>query len=272
MFARRLTPTRGRIRGSASSIATTNGHISANTNSALAFATGEYVALLDADDELTGHALFWVANEIAGHPDADLIYSDEDKIDVEGRRFDAYFKPDWNPALILSQNFFCHLGVYRRSLVETGRRFPHRLRGEPGPRSRAALRGADFAASGSGIFPAFSTTGARSPVRRLPPRRSTPSPMRGARARPRSRSICGAAASMERSSKRFACYYQIDYPLPAALPKVSIIVPSTCKLELLKPFTKSLFSRTALFRTSSFCWSSARSEFEDRGRPPILNR
>ena len=118
MFARRSMPTRSKDARIRVVYRDTNGHISANTNSALALATGDYVALLDADDELTRHALFWVANEIASHPDADLIYSDEDKIDVEGRRFDAYFKPDWNPALILSQNFFCHLGVYRRSLVE----------------------------------------------------------------------------------------------------------------------------------------------------------
>jgi len=72
----------------------TNGHISRNSNSALALATGEFVALMDSDDELAEHALFWVANEILCHPDVDLIYSDEDKIDVVGQRYDAYFKPD----------------------------------------------------------------------------------------------------------------------------------------------------------------------------------
>src|SRR5262249_10615137 len=95
-----------------------NGGISANSNSALSLASGDFVVLLDADDELPRSALFWVANEIANHPNTDLIFSDEDKIDEHGTRFDPYFKPDWNPGLILSQNCFSHLGAYRRTLVE----------------------------------------------------------------------------------------------------------------------------------------------------------
>lgn len=101
----------------------TNGHIAANSNSALALATGDYIALLDADDLLTEDALFWVAHEIALDPATDMIFSDEDKIDTQGERFDPYFKPAWNPALMLGQNAFCHLGVYRRALVEQVGRF-----------------------------------------------------------------------------------------------------------------------------------------------------
>lgn len=96
----------------------TNGHISANSNTALTLASGEFIALLDSDDELSEHALFWVAHEINRYPNVDLIYSDEDKISEEGIRFNPYFKPDWNPALMLSQNTFSHLGVYRYSLVK----------------------------------------------------------------------------------------------------------------------------------------------------------
>ena len=101
----------------------TRGHISLNSNSALDLATGDYVALMDADDVIPEDALFWFAREIALHPDVDLLFSDEDKIDEEGRRFDPYFKPAWNPALMWSQNAFCHLGVLRRSLVERVGRF-----------------------------------------------------------------------------------------------------------------------------------------------------
>ena len=100
-----------------------NGHISANSNTALDLATGDYIALLDADDVITEDALFWVAHEIALDPSTDMIFSDEDKLDAEGRRVDPYFKPVWNPALMLGQNMFCHLGVYRRSLVEQVGRF-----------------------------------------------------------------------------------------------------------------------------------------------------
>jgi GT2 family glycosyltransferase len=94
-----------------------NGHISAASNSALELATGEFMALLDHDDELPPHALYMVAVEMNRHPDADIIYSDEDKIDEQGRRFQALFKPDWNPDLFFSQNYISHLGVYRTSLV-----------------------------------------------------------------------------------------------------------------------------------------------------------
>ena len=93
------------------------GHISAASNSALAMARGDYVALMDHDDILPPHALYLVAEEILAHPEGDIIYSDEDKIDEQGRRFGPYFKPDWDPELFLGQNMVSHLGVYRRSLL-----------------------------------------------------------------------------------------------------------------------------------------------------------
>src|SRR3546814_16327171 len=71
-------------------------------------ARGDYVALLDHDDELRPHALLEMAEAIAGNAGAGLIYSDEDKIAAEGPRFDPYFKPDWDPDLLRSQNYVCH--------------------------------------------------------------------------------------------------------------------------------------------------------------------
>ena len=94
-----------------------NGHISACSNSALAIATGEFVALLDHDDLLSPDALYEVAALINGHPEADLIYSDEDMINSRGRRIKPVFKPDWCPDSFLSRMYTCHLGVYRRSLL-----------------------------------------------------------------------------------------------------------------------------------------------------------
>ena len=94
-----------------------NGHISASSNSALELANGEFVVLLDHDDELSEHALYHVAKLLNQFPDADLIYSDEDKINEEGKRYDPYFKPDFDPLLFLAQNMISHLGVYRASLV-----------------------------------------------------------------------------------------------------------------------------------------------------------
>jgi GT2 family glycosyltransferase len=90
-----------------------NGHVSAASNSALAVVQGEFIALLDHDDELSEHALYMVAVELNAHPDADVIYSDEDKIEERCHRYGPYFKPDWNPDLFRCQNFVSHLGVYR---------------------------------------------------------------------------------------------------------------------------------------------------------------
>lgn len=94
-----------------------NGHISAASNSALALAQGDFIALLDQDDVLADHALAAVAHAIEVHPQAGLVYSDEDKIDDQGHRFSPHFKPDWNAFLLRSQNYICHLVVMRRDLV-----------------------------------------------------------------------------------------------------------------------------------------------------------
>jgi O-antigen biosynthesis protein len=94
-----------------------NGHIPACSNSALEMATGEMCALLDQDDLFAENALALVALELARHPDAGLIYSDEDKVDEAGQRSNPFFKSDWNPELFLGQNYINHLGVYRTELL-----------------------------------------------------------------------------------------------------------------------------------------------------------
>jgi len=100
-----------------------NGHISQATNSALDIATGEFIVLMDNDDMISEHALFWVAKTINVHPNVAIIYSDEDKIDEFGNRSAPYFKSDWNPYLFRSHNMISHLGVYRKELVDKVGRF-----------------------------------------------------------------------------------------------------------------------------------------------------
>lgn len=94
-----------------------NGHIAKASNSALSLVSGDFIALLDQDDEIPDHALYCVAVALNQNPKLDLIYSDEDKIDGKGKRFEPYFKSDWNPDLFYSQNMVSHLGVYRSELV-----------------------------------------------------------------------------------------------------------------------------------------------------------
>ncbi|CAM2176568.1 O-antigen biosynthesis protein [Paraburkholderia sacchari] len=95
----------------------TNGHISEASNSALALAGGDFVALLDHDDVLPPHALYMVARYINRHPGARMLYSDEDKLTPDGERTTPYFKGDWNPQLFLTRNVFSHLGVFETALV-----------------------------------------------------------------------------------------------------------------------------------------------------------
>lgn len=96
---------------------TENGHISAASSTALERVTGELVTFLDHDDKLAPQALFWVVQDLLDYPQAMLWYSDEDKIDGQDKRFEPYFKSDWNPDLFLSHNLITHLAVYRTELV-----------------------------------------------------------------------------------------------------------------------------------------------------------
>ncbi len=96
---------------------TENGHISAASNDALRLATGDFVALLDHDDELAPTALYFVALALNKNRDLQLLYSDEDKLEEHNRRSEPYFKSDWNPELFLAQNFVSHLSVYRTDLI-----------------------------------------------------------------------------------------------------------------------------------------------------------
>jgi GT2 family glycosyltransferase len=95
-----------------------NGGIVAASNDALALAGGEFIALLDHDDELHPDALAHVDEAIAANPAADFVYSDEDKLDPRGHHTGPFLKPDWSPERLRTQMYTCHLAVFRRSLAE----------------------------------------------------------------------------------------------------------------------------------------------------------
>lgn len=85
---------------------------------ALEMAKGEFVGLLDHDDEITPDALSEVVNWLNRNPQLDLLYSDEDKLNSNGVRVEPFFKPDWSPDLLLSMNYIAHFSVFRRSFLQ----------------------------------------------------------------------------------------------------------------------------------------------------------
>ncbi len=95
-----------------------NGHISKATNDALKLAKGQFIGLVDNDDTLRVDALSLVVEALNKNPDLDMIYSDEDKIDLNGKRCEPNFKPDYSPDLLLSYNYICHFTVLRKKIVD----------------------------------------------------------------------------------------------------------------------------------------------------------
>ena len=98
-----------------------NGGISANTNEAVALAAGEYLMLCDHDDTLEPDALYEIVKAI-NDTGADVLYTDEDKVSMDGRHyFDPNFKPDFNLFRLRENNYICHIFVVKKSLTdETG--------------------------------------------------------------------------------------------------------------------------------------------------------
>ena len=96
-----------------------NGHISEATNSAIEIATGEYIGFLDNDDILADTALLAVVNALNEDQNREFIYTDEDKLSMSGKRFDPFFKPNWNETLLLGHNYITHFVVVKRSIIDT---------------------------------------------------------------------------------------------------------------------------------------------------------
>ena len=95
-----------------------NKGISENTNKAIEMVTGEFIAFLDHDDLLPKEALYEIIKKINEDEDIDFIYTDEDKIDEFGNRFDPYFKPDYSPETLECNNYITHLVVVKKSLLD----------------------------------------------------------------------------------------------------------------------------------------------------------
>mgnify|MGYP003705949497 CR=1 FL=1 len=96
----------------------THNHISSTLNEGVRISKGKWVTFIDQDDKFHSFALYRIKQYLETAPNTSIIYTDEDKIDENGKHFDPYFKPGWNYRLLLSQNYFCHLIAIKRALFD----------------------------------------------------------------------------------------------------------------------------------------------------------
>jgi len=216
-----------------------NRGISGASNEALTMATGDFVGFLDHDDELTRDALFEVAKALNQNPNLDLIYSDEDKKELNSRRIEAFFKPDWSPDLLLSMNYLCHFCVIRKSLIDEAGGF--RLGFEGSQDYDLILRVTELTDRIAHVpRPLYSW-------RKVPG-----SAAASIEAKPYARKVAKRALG-EALNRRglqgtvtdgFGDYYHVRYAIRGT-PLVSIIIPTRDRIDLLKRCIESIESNTS---------------------------
>ncbi len=216
--------------------------IAANTNFALALAEGDYCVFLDHDDLLAKHALFEIACSVNEDHALKLIYSDEDKLDTRGVRLEPHFKPDWNPDLLLSQNYICHLvAVERQLLTKIGGcrsgfegaqdhdlllRVMREVESNEVKHIAKVLyhwRMAAGSTAASASAKSYTTESGVAAVQDY--LRST-----------------NADATVE--SGKYPNTYRVLWQLPVSAPKVSIIIPTRDRLDILSQCVSSVLSKT----------------------------
>jgi glycosyltransferase involved in cell wall biosynthesis len=216
-----------------------NGHISEASNTALGMARGEWVALLDHDDELRPHALLEMVEATMRQPGARLLYSDEDKIDERGRRFEPYFKPDWNPDLLLAQNYLCHLTVIERALVVESGGFRAGFEGSQDHdlflRCCERLSAAEIAHVPKVLYHWRAVPGSTA-LRRDAKDYAAAA---GAQAVSEHLARIGAGAAVEQLPHG---HFRVRWPLPVPAPRVSLVIPTRDKPDLLRKCVESILA------------------------------
>ncbi|MDP9139166.1 MAG: glycosyltransferase family 2 protein [Pseudomonadota bacterium] len=200
------------------------------TKAALALADSPFIGFLDHDDCLAPWALYFVARTLLARPQLDVLYSDEDKLDLAGQRYSPHFKPDWNPELFHGANYLCHFVVLRRIVLDAA----------GGPRG-----GYDGAQDFDLLMRCVAQTTAERIVH-VPAvlyhwRESETSTARSIDAKPYAHAAGLAAlkalqgeGAVEVGDGPFPVSYRVRHPLSADAPLVSILIPTRDGLEQLR--------------------------------------
>lgn len=206
-------------------------------NAALKLASGDFIGLVDPGDALAEHALYWVVKELIAYPETDLIFSDEDKIDRLANHSDPWFKPDWNPALMLSCNAFGRLGIFRRSMLERVGGFRPEFEGAE--EHELVLRCTWVSEShrirhiSRILYHRSADAGSR--------RAAVDNYETGRRAIAEHLALENIAAEVYHRRTG----YEIVYATPVPHPRVSIVIATTGRPDLLEPCLKSLYELTS---------------------------
>jgi GT2 family glycosyltransferase len=220
---------------------TSNGGISAASNSALELARGELVALLDHDDLLRPHSLLLSVLPFGLDPRVGFVYSDADRVDADGRRVSHHFKPDWSPALLLCQNYLCHLSVIRTELVRAVGGF------------RSAYDGSQDWDLNLRVTELLPPGGIAHVPHVLYHWRAIPGSVasEGVEAKPYAIEAARRAVEdhLARTGSRgyvlpVAEHQKVRFFLGSPRPRVTVVVPSTGRRELLEPCIDGVLSRT----------------------------
>ena len=215
----------------------TNENICISLNSAIGSVKGEFITILGSNDILSEHALYFVAWEINLHPEANLIYSDEDKIDFHGKRHSPYFKPDWNPDLFRSQNMISRLVVFRTSLVN----------------SIGGYRNGFEEALDWDLSLRITEQSKDSQIRHIPRilyhARAIISGVLETESRVNTSAQKALISHCERTGRNanvlpIGPYFRLKYALPSPAPNISFVMPSKCQLKYLAPCIESFLYQT----------------------------
>jgi O-antigen biosynthesis protein len=217
----------------------------AAANAAFGLATGEFVTLLWTDDLLPEQALYEVAFELGRLEQIDIVYTDSDRIDLEGERYDPWFKPGWDPDLLLAQDYISRLAVYRKTLIEKIGFLRPEFDGAE--LHDLALRATNATARNkirhlpSILYHRRKKAGASRPSDPLSDLRAADTTRRAVRDHLDAR---GDKEAVLEAVPLFRGAIRVKWPLPKNLPLVSVIIPTRDRRDLLARCVDGVLHRT----------------------------